>query len=86
MDYFDDEIKCIMPWGVLTVNLGIHLPDNQAFVDINNLDCETINSIMNLEIMKPVVDAKGKPVFRQSGFVSYPLYEFDLGKIEEAAA
>ena len=83
IDCFDEDLECIVQYGVLTVNLSIPLSENQAFVDVNNMLPEIIRKAENIGIMKPVV-RYGLPVTRRSGFVEYSLYEFDLDKIEKA--
>lgn len=62
-------------WYAVTVNLGIKLPDNQAYIDINNAP----NAIKEIEEAGIGVST-GRRL--QSGFVVYPLYKFDLDKIE----
>lgn len=59
----------------VTVNLGVKLPENQAYIDINNAP----NAIKEIE-EAGIGTFAGKRL--QSGFVTYPLYEFDLDKIE----
>lgn len=63
-------------YGVLTVNLNIEgLKSNQQAVDINNMpDAKKIIDTYKL----------GKVIgHKQSGFVNYPVYEFDIDKIKE---
>ena len=79
-EYFNGNLAIMVMDGFevyckLTVNLGIKLPKDMAFVDVNNLDEEFINQFKN--VMEPVMK-DGKPVTAQSGFVTYPLYKFNL--------
>lgn len=80
--YCDNSNLAIMayedgqPYGVLTVNIDYLMPDC-ACVDTNNWpDAEQIIKEQGF----------GKPLGRsiQSGFCSYPIYQFDLSKIPEA--
>ena len=67
------------PYAGLTVNLDSTKtwPENYGFVDVNNFpDAEYL--IKKLKIGKPVDGG-----FGISGFCAYPLYEFDLAKIEK---
>ena len=79
-EYFNGNLAVMVMEGCevyckLTVNLDIKLPKNMAFVDVNNLDEKFINQFKN--VMRPVMK-NGKQVTRQSGFVTYPLYKFNL--------
>ena len=65
--YKDDELGWD-DWGVLTVNLCDRLPDNQAYLDINNCSPEIINWV--LDNHAKIIGQK------QSGFCLYPLVEF----------
>ena len=71
MDYMDDEFHCLLPFATLTVNLGKGLPENQAFVDINN--CPWAEEFIE-------ENGLGKDTGRigASGYCFYPLYEFDM--------
>lgn len=66
------------PWCTLTVNLpgAEDLPADYAYVDVNNFpEAEEFIKKYNL----------GEPtgLTKQSGFVVYPLYKFDLQKLKE---
>ena len=66
-------------FACITVNLDDILMPNQAYLDINNC----------VGIERFVLDNKlGKPAGRKmtSGFVTYPLYEFDLERCKLFAA
>ena len=78
MDYFDDEYKCWMPFATLTVNLG-RLNYGLAYVDTNN--CPWAEEF----ITKYGI---GEPTEKTcvSGWCEYPLYRFDIDKIDEVAA
>ena len=89
----NDEECCIasgMPYGVLTVNLGDNTQWTMAlafldqqdkwgiqYVDINNWPGIewVLDHDPNVDWLKPV------GVKTRSGFVTYPLYAFDLNKI-----
>jgi len=62
------------PFAKLTVNLREGLKENQGYVDTNNCPW-AIDFIKKYELGKPTGD-----VFR-SGYCVYPLYEFDMEKL-----
>lgn len=65
------------PFATLTVNLSenLKLPENMAYVDTNN--CPWAEEfIAKYELGKPTGQTA------QSGWCTYPLYVFDLGKLE----
>ncbi len=62
-------------YEVVTVNLH-EVPMNQAYVDINNYP-SIVSDIVAAGIGKPT----GKTC--RSGFVTYPLYEFNVDEIGE---
>lgn len=78
MDYMDEDYHCLMPFATLTVNLGKKIPENQAFVDINN--CPWAEDFIEENGL-----GKETGVIGGSGFCFYPLYEFDLKKMEVEA-
>lgn len=62
------------PWTTLTVNLGVKLPSNYAYVDTNN----------NPDIEKFIKDnelGEFAGGYMTSGYCRYPLYKFDLTKL-----
>ena len=65
------------PFSTLTVNLNQKLSPNEAFVDINN----NPTAVEFIE-ENGLGEATGRVGF--SGYCAYPLYKFDLTKIEEA--
>lgn len=59
------------PFGNLTVNTDQKLPPGFACIDVNNIqDAESM--IKNYQIGKPT------SMMIRSGFVCYPVYQFDL--------
>lgn len=64
-------------WGHLTVNLGIPMEKDCAFVDVNNFGTGILAWIEK--------NGLGKPTGRihRSGFVEYPEYRFDAGRLKE---
>lgn len=72
VDLGDNEL-----FTVLTVNLNEVLLPNQAYVDINN-NPEAEQFIVENGLGK----ATGKT--STSGFCTYPLYEFDVNKLNKA--
>lgn len=69
--YWDEDYKCWMPWGDLTVNLpGMKPEPNEAFLDTNNCAPEIIS------VLKKKGYIKGTGIVRQGGFCMYPLVEF----------
>lgn len=65
------------PWGDLSVNLGIHVEKDCAFIDTNNLGEEILPWIEK--------NGLGSPTGRteRSGFVIYPEYHFDPERLKE---
>lgn len=72
---------CVMkadgnPFGMITKNLGDCLDKDMAYVDVNNcLWAEDL--IRKFKLGEPT------GAYLRSGFVKYPLYKFNIGKIEE---
>ena len=83
----EDEDGFIEPYGSLTVNLGNDIgngepmPVNCAFIDVNNLRGATKFIEENKLGAQCYID--GNPVYKQSGYVTYPLYEFFPEKLLE---
>lgn len=67
---WDEECKCWMPWGDLTVNLDMKCKPNEAFLDTNNCAPDIIR------ILKEKGYIKDTGITRQNGWCTYPLYEF----------
>ena len=74
VDWNDGEPE---PWSDLTVNLGCPVEKDCAFIDINDLGPDILPWIEN--------NGLGKPTGRsqRSGFVVYPEYRFDAGRLRE---
>lgn len=70
--YEEDELYCD-----LTINLGVKLLDNLAYLDVNNVPSDVLKMLED----KGIYEITGN--YRQSGFVSYPLARFNMEKIEE---
>ena len=74
VDYFDEELQGWLPFARLTVNLGIKLGEDEAFVDTNNCPWAT-----------GFIDEYGlgerTGLWMPSGFCEYPLYRFNMEKI-----
>lgn len=70
--HWDEECKAWMPWGDLTVNLGMPLDKdkNEAFLDVNNCAPELIQELSAKGYIKDT------GVVMPSGFCRYPLVEF----------
>lgn len=63
------------PYGMLTVNLRGKLPEDMAYVDTNNIpDAEKFISENGL--------GTNTGITMVSGFCIYPLYRFNLDKLE----
>ena len=75
MGYLDEEFGCEMPFATLTVNLGMKLGENEAFVDTNN--CPWAEEFIE---KYGLGEPTGELGF--SGYCVYPAYKFDLSKIE----
>lgn len=72
---WDEEYKYWDRFSVFTVNLSEKLPEDCAYIDINNSP-DLPDWIKEHGIGEPT----GK--VSQSGFCAYPLYKFDLQKIK----
>ena len=57
------------PFCLLTVNLGVKLPENMAFVDSNNCPSDVIQKLLDKGLIVPID-------IYQSGFCTYQAYEF----------
>lgn len=65
------------PFATLTVNFGDEIPDKtRAYIDTNNCPWAEEFLVEN-SIAKPV-----KGCYHISGYCLYPLYEFDLTKVD----
>ena len=63
------------PYGTITTNLCDGLPQNQAYVDTNNMpDAERFIKDNGL--------GEFTGVTKDSGYCTYPLYKFNLDKLE----
>lgn len=64
------------PFAFLTVNLNEKLPENCAYIDINNLrqafDFCLLNKLAEFDYS-----------FKQSGYCSYPLMRFNMDEIKK---
>nr|DAF56996.1 MAG TPA: protein of unknown function (DUF4313) [Myoviridae sp. ctp4Q36] len=68
----DDEV-----FATMTVNLGEEddvLPKDQAYLDVNNLP-EIEDFVVKNKLAEPM------EIVRQSGYVVYPLYKFNLEEL-----
>lgn len=79
--YYGDNLAIWMyiadtgePFATLTVNLDGELPKNQAYVDTNN--CPWGERFIQENGIGKFLNCYG-----YSGFCRYPLYEFDMEKI-----
>lgn len=70
--YEDGEL-----YSDITVNLGVCLPDDMAYLNVNNMSSKTIKMLEDNKIFKRTRKKM------QSGFVTYPLCKFNMKKIEE---
>ena len=77
MEYYDEEYKQDMPYGVLTVNLRQELEPNCAFVDTNNGGKTIMPFIEKYKLGVPT----GRTM--DSGFCTYPEVKFDIERINE---
>ena len=81
-NYYDGNLAIFLtckdgePYGNLTVNLSERLLPDTAYVDTNNMpDAE--------RFIKEYGLGEFTGTIRRSGFCDYPLYRFNLDKIEE---
>lgn len=70
--YEDGEL-----YAKITVNLRVKLPSNLAYLDVNNLPSKIVKMLEDKGVFKRT------EIETQSGFVTYPLCEFNMKKIEE---
>lgn len=72
------QLNCVdgIPWARLTVNFDVKLPPDMAYVDTNN--CPEGPDFIEENGLGEF--AYG---FHHSRFCDYPLYKFDLSKLEE---
>lgn len=74
VDWTDEEPE---DWGTLTVNLPEELEKDCAFVDVNNLGEEILPWLRKNGLAKPT----GR--IMRSGYVEYPEYRFNAGRLQE---
>ena len=67
------------PWSTLTTNFDVALAPNEAFVDTNNN-----TGIAEILVENGIAEPTGKGI--KSGFCTYPLFKFNLDKVEEYTA
>lgn len=67
---WDEEYEYWEPWCDLTVNLGVSLPGNEAYLDTNNCAPEIIQCLMDKGY------AVDTGMVKYSGFCTYPLVRF----------
>ena len=81
-DHVDHE-----PYGTISVNLGSDIGNgsimqlNSTFLDVNNVP-GIEEAVVEQGLAKPYTRF-GSPVRAQSGFVQYPLYEFDAEELKK---
>ena len=78
---WDPDLKFWEPYGTLTKNLNYEgddpAPEDCAYLDTNN--------IKNVEeFVKDFAEFTGKR--KQSGYCTYPLYKFDIAKLDAIIA
>ena len=75
------------PYGTISVNLGSDIGNgsimqlNSTFLDVNNVP-GIEEAVVKQGLAKPYTRF-GSPVRAQSGFVQYPLYEFDAEELKK---
>ncbi len=75
------------PYGTISVNLGSDIGNgsimqlNSTFLDVNNVP-GIEEAVVEQGLAKPYTRF-GSPVRAQSGFVQYPLYEFDAEELKK---
>lgn len=75
LNYWEDG--CTMPFGVLTVNIGLSCPQDCAFIDVNNFPKEILSWIVSHKLAVPT----GRRAI--SGYCEYPEYRFDARVLQE---
>ena len=71
------ENGIIEPFDDLTVNLGMPLPKNLAYIHVNHFEQEFLDALEKQGFITPT---DGRAI---SGFVTYPLYILHLDKMQE---
>jgi hypothetical protein len=61
------------PWSDLTVNLGVKLAPNKAYIDINDNGNEIVNWLVANKLGKPTGNI----------FCTYPEFEFDMNELKK---
>lgn len=65
------------PWSDLTVNLGVELEPNIAFIDVNNNGWQIIDWLVKNNLGKPT------KLEMISGFCTYPEFEFNMEELKK---
>lgn len=65
------------PFDDLTVNLGISLPENMAYIHVNHFEQEFLDELEKKGFITPT------DIWSASGYVTYPLYILHLNKMQE---
>lgn len=71
------ENEIMEPFDDLTVNLGMPLPKNLAYIHVNHFEKEFLDALEKQGFITPT---DGRAV---SGYVTYPLYILHLDKMQE---
>ena len=66
------------PFAMLSVNLDKNLPEDCAYIDVNNLRCG-----FDFCIIHNLGEFTG--IFSNSGFCTYPLFKFNLDEVRKYA-
>lgn len=76
------------PYTVVSVNLGeeyregTFVPRGSTFIDVNNNDIDDLKDLFEKTGAKPRM-VFGQPYTKPSGWVEYPIYDFDMDKLKE---
>ena len=81
LDYFDTEFQAFLPFANLTTCFGEKVADGMAYIDTNNYPW-ALDFIAEYDLGKPVMMGD-MPCMGYSGYCAYPLYEFNMAKLEE---
>ena len=76
---WEEDLKFWEPFAVFTKNLGVELPEDEACIDANNLP-----DLADWLVENKLAEPTGYAI--PSGYCVYPVYKFDLNKINAIIA
>ena len=77
LNYYDEELDGMFPFGHITVNTGNKLGYLEAAIDVNNMGEDVVAFIVDNGL------AENKGTVVHSGFCIYPVYKFSKKRLSE---